>query len=356
MAHAIVYGVHTLEMNALRGLGVAFLASVATSTHTSVTAFSPAAALTVSWTCRNAGKCPGPPGRPSADQCGADRLGLLCRSLGALRNLVFPAPCFESLSTLRPSRRARQVPPILGPAGRHPRGTLDAWLHRRVHRPWVGSSMRAGACRPRLGPLDLSGSHPSRSSRWRYSCSCDLASSQEIEPNLSYKGKEQCRRWHIGNSQRDTRLRSSKNSSPSAIPSISLGGVSVVHWGATWAALQIAVQIPSRAPVLHLLPSSPARAAPQPGVRVSAQQKAALSSLSLSAPRRPQSHSIRSKSRPSHGPRAFTRSVGMTITPLYVRPRQMSAWSGKHQFNPLRARAFANKYYEPRTDWHARVK
>ena len=47
MAYAIVYGVHTLEMNALRGWGVAFLAFVATSTHTSVTAFSPAAALTV---------------------------------------------------------------------------------------------------------------------------------------------------------------------------------------------------------------------------------------------------------------------------------------------------------------------
>src|SRR3954451_6118436 len=42
MAYAIVYGVHTLEMNALRGWGVAFLAFVATSTHTSVTAFSPA--------------------------------------------------------------------------------------------------------------------------------------------------------------------------------------------------------------------------------------------------------------------------------------------------------------------------
>jgi predicted MFS family arabinose efflux permease len=47
MAYAVVYGVHTLEMNALRGWGVAFLAFVATSTHTSVTAFSPAAALTV---------------------------------------------------------------------------------------------------------------------------------------------------------------------------------------------------------------------------------------------------------------------------------------------------------------------
>ena len=47
MAYAIVYGVHTLEMNALRGWGVAFLAFVATSTDTSVTAFSPAAALTV---------------------------------------------------------------------------------------------------------------------------------------------------------------------------------------------------------------------------------------------------------------------------------------------------------------------
>jgi len=47
MAYAIVYGVHTLEMNALRGWGVAFLAFVATSTHTSVMAFSPAATLTV---------------------------------------------------------------------------------------------------------------------------------------------------------------------------------------------------------------------------------------------------------------------------------------------------------------------
>src|SRR5262249_56533816 len=47
MAYAFVYGIHTLEMNALRGWGVAFLAFVAASTHTSATAFSPATALTL---------------------------------------------------------------------------------------------------------------------------------------------------------------------------------------------------------------------------------------------------------------------------------------------------------------------
>jgi predicted MFS family arabinose efflux permease len=47
MAYAIVYCIHTLEMNALRGWGVAFLAFVATSTETSATAFSPATALTL---------------------------------------------------------------------------------------------------------------------------------------------------------------------------------------------------------------------------------------------------------------------------------------------------------------------
>ena len=47
MAYAIVYGIHTLEMNALRGWGVAFLAFVATSTNTSTSEFPPAAALTV---------------------------------------------------------------------------------------------------------------------------------------------------------------------------------------------------------------------------------------------------------------------------------------------------------------------
>lgn len=47
MAYAIVYGIHTLEMNALRGWGVAFLAFVAASTSTSATILSPAATLTV---------------------------------------------------------------------------------------------------------------------------------------------------------------------------------------------------------------------------------------------------------------------------------------------------------------------
>jgi predicted MFS family arabinose efflux permease len=47
MAYAIVYGIHTLEMSALRGWGVAYLAFVATATGTSAAALSPAAALTV---------------------------------------------------------------------------------------------------------------------------------------------------------------------------------------------------------------------------------------------------------------------------------------------------------------------
>jgi MFS family permease len=46
MAYAIVYGVHTLEMNALRGWGVAYLAFVATTTGASA-AISPALTLTV---------------------------------------------------------------------------------------------------------------------------------------------------------------------------------------------------------------------------------------------------------------------------------------------------------------------
>jgi predicted MFS family arabinose efflux permease len=47
MAYAIVYGIHTLEMNALRGWGVAYLAFVATMTGTSTTLLSPATTLTV---------------------------------------------------------------------------------------------------------------------------------------------------------------------------------------------------------------------------------------------------------------------------------------------------------------------
>ncbi len=47
MAYAIVYGIHTLEMNALRGWGVAYLAFVATATASSATVLSPAAALTM---------------------------------------------------------------------------------------------------------------------------------------------------------------------------------------------------------------------------------------------------------------------------------------------------------------------
>jgi predicted MFS family arabinose efflux permease len=47
MAYAIVYGVHTLEMSALRGWGVAYLAFVATSTGATTAALSPAAALTL---------------------------------------------------------------------------------------------------------------------------------------------------------------------------------------------------------------------------------------------------------------------------------------------------------------------
>lgn len=47
MAYAIAYGLHTLEMAALRGWGVAFLAYVAVSTGTSGTIMSPTVTLTV---------------------------------------------------------------------------------------------------------------------------------------------------------------------------------------------------------------------------------------------------------------------------------------------------------------------
>ena len=47
MAYAIAYGLHTLEMAALRGWGVAFLAYVAVSTGTSGTIVSPTVTLTV---------------------------------------------------------------------------------------------------------------------------------------------------------------------------------------------------------------------------------------------------------------------------------------------------------------------
>ena len=47
MAYAIAYCVHTLEMNALRGWGVAFLGFVAASTGASATVMSPTATLTV---------------------------------------------------------------------------------------------------------------------------------------------------------------------------------------------------------------------------------------------------------------------------------------------------------------------
>ena len=47
MAYAIAYGLHTLEMAALRGWGVAFLAFVAVNTGTSGTIMSPAVTLTV---------------------------------------------------------------------------------------------------------------------------------------------------------------------------------------------------------------------------------------------------------------------------------------------------------------------
>jgi predicted MFS family arabinose efflux permease len=47
MAYAIVYGIHTLEMSALRGWGVAYLAFVAAGTGAATSALSPAAALTL---------------------------------------------------------------------------------------------------------------------------------------------------------------------------------------------------------------------------------------------------------------------------------------------------------------------
>jgi predicted MFS family arabinose efflux permease len=47
MAYAIAYCVHTLEMNALRGWGVAFLGFVALETSTSDTVLSPTATLTI---------------------------------------------------------------------------------------------------------------------------------------------------------------------------------------------------------------------------------------------------------------------------------------------------------------------
>lgn len=47
MAYAVAYGLHTLEMSALRGWGVAFLAYVAASTGASGSSLSPTVALTV---------------------------------------------------------------------------------------------------------------------------------------------------------------------------------------------------------------------------------------------------------------------------------------------------------------------
>ena len=47
MAYAIAYGLHTLEMSALRGWGVAFLAYVAASTGTSANVISPTITLTI---------------------------------------------------------------------------------------------------------------------------------------------------------------------------------------------------------------------------------------------------------------------------------------------------------------------
>jgi predicted MFS family arabinose efflux permease len=47
MAYAIAYGLHTLEMSALRGWGVAFLAYVAASTGTSANVLSPTITLTI---------------------------------------------------------------------------------------------------------------------------------------------------------------------------------------------------------------------------------------------------------------------------------------------------------------------
>jgi predicted MFS family arabinose efflux permease len=47
MAYAIVYGIHTLEMAALRGWGVAYLAFVAAATGASAAVLSPAAVLTI---------------------------------------------------------------------------------------------------------------------------------------------------------------------------------------------------------------------------------------------------------------------------------------------------------------------
>jgi MFS family permease len=47
MAYALAYCIHTLEMNALRGWGVAFLAYVAMSTGAGATQFSPTLVVTV---------------------------------------------------------------------------------------------------------------------------------------------------------------------------------------------------------------------------------------------------------------------------------------------------------------------
>jgi len=47
MAYAIVYGIHTLEMSALRGWGVAYLAFVAGLTGASATVLSPATVITI---------------------------------------------------------------------------------------------------------------------------------------------------------------------------------------------------------------------------------------------------------------------------------------------------------------------
>ena len=206
MAYAIVYGVHTLEMNALRGWGVAFLAFVATSTHTSVTAFSPAAALTVLGL---AGTLASVLGNEAAILLGRRRLisvALIASAVCAALLGFFGTSSYLLAVVLlviygpivwldfHPSRRARQVPPIRpggAPPSRYTRCLVTS-AASSARWPWVGSLMRAGACRPRHGLWRLSGSHCSRPSRWRYSCSCDRASSSAIRLKLLNIGSEMC--------------------------------------------------------------------------------------------------------------------------------------------------------------------
>ena len=146
MAYAIVYGIHTLEMSALRGWGVAYLAFVATATGTSAAALSPAAALTVLGL---AGTVASILGNEAAMLLGRRRLiaSALIASMvcACLLGLVGPSPHLPAASllllygpivvpdsSLVDRRHGRNRGAIA--AGRDARRAFDARLHRRLRR------------------------------------------------------------------------------------------------------------------------------------------------------------------------------------------------------------------------------